>query len=130
MMKKRKLTIQDLGGLPLTKIEDQGRPSLRKFTEQENQRIAQELIAAKKRDDEKRMKPIRDIENELNQAAREHSEKLKKFFSGSLQTMAGFPIDIIPVDYVGDYPTASSVDSVADAAAQNAFKQPLASQGC
>src|SRR6267142_3610827 len=104
MMKKRKLTIQDLGRLPLTKIEDSGRPSLKKFQEEEA-RIATELIAARERsENEKRMAPIRAVENELNQAAREHSEKLKKFFSGSVQAIAGFPIEVIPCDYVGDYP--------------------------
>src|SRR5260370_21378182 len=96
--RKQKIGLYDLGRLPVTKIaNDQGRPSLKKFTEQCNREQAE--IA---------QRPIRELEQKFNQGLRENQENVREFFSKPIDELNNqYSPSAVPVDLVGDYPTAT-----------------------
>jgi hypothetical protein len=126
--KKSKLSGTDIARLPRTEVKNEsGFQTRQEFYEQE-ERERQEV---ERRQKEMQERPLRAAEDELKQAAREQTERVKKFYSLPLQAMAEFGLDFAVNDLAGDYPLHQGpVDSKSDAAAYRRFKENLASHGC
>jgi hypothetical protein len=123
-MKKRKLTIFDIGRLPTVTSESTPRYGLKQFTEQYD-REQQEIA----------LRPLREAEAKLNQAAREANSRLKKFFSLPVAEIQEFPLQTSPIDTLGDYPTRSTSGDFEEVKAQAnsvlwEFQKYLTERGC
>src|SRR5260370_5135817 len=114
--RKQKIGLYDLGRLPVTKIaNDQGRPSLKKFTEQCNREQA-----------EVAQRPTRELEQKFNEGLRENQENVREFFSKPLDDLNRYSPSAVPVDLVGDYPTSTeSITREQYAAVQLEFWETL-----
>lgn len=131
MTRRRKVV--DIYNTPLTPAKTTpGLESTKEFYAR-TQREEQEWWAAEQtRIEAERMAPVRAIERELKQAAKEQSEKIAAFYSKPLAVIAGAGVDVAPSDPVyGDYPLQDGPkDAAADAAAYREFKSDLANRGC
>jgi hypothetical protein len=123
--RKSRLTVADIGRLPLVKMPDQPRPSLKRFQQEEAREEEAARIAAESR----RLEPLRGVEQELREAAREASARIAMYWRIPIEEIQMNPVSITRVDLAGDYEIGPR-DEPAENAAWKEFQENLKSSGC
>ena len=123
--RKSRLTVADIGRLPLVKMPDQPRPSLKRFQQEEAREEETARIAAERR----RTAPLREAEQELREAAREASARIAMYWKIPIEEIQMNPVSITRVDIAGDYEIGPR-DELAENAAWKEFQENLKSSGC
>jgi hypothetical protein len=123
--RKSRLTVADIGRLPLVKMPDQPRPSLKRFQQEEAREEEAARIAAESR----RLEPLRGVEQELREAAREASARIAMYWRIPIEEIQMNPVSITRVDIAGDYEIGPR-DEPAENAAWKEFQENLKSFGC
>jgi hypothetical protein len=125
-MRKRKLSIYDIGRLPSTPVENEsGFQTRKEFFEQEEREQAR--IAAS--EERRRTAPLREAEQELREAAREASARIAMYWKIPIEEIQMNPVSITRVDIAGDYEIGPR-DEPAENAAWKEFQENLKSFGC
>src|SRR5579863_1510692 len=134
-MKKKSRTrigLLDIGRLPITPVENKsGFETRKEFYAREEREEREQQAAEQKRLDDERMKPIRELEDEIKAEAREQTLRVKKFFSQLLKTMAEFTPAEAPVDHKGNYPVrVGPRDMKKEFDVYKTFREQLSARGC
>jgi hypothetical protein len=122
--RKSRLTVADIGRLPLVKMPDQPRPSLKRFQQEEAREEEAARIAAERR----RTAPLREAERELREVAREASARIAMYWRIPIEEIQMNPVSITRVDIAGDYEIGPR-DEPAENAAWKEFQENLKSSG-
>ena len=125
-MRKRKLSIYDIGRLPSVAVENKsGFQTKKEFLEQEER----DRIAAEQSAERRRTAPLREAEMELREAAREASARIAMYWKIPIEEIQMNPVSITRVDIAGDYEIGPR-DEPAENAAWKEFQENLKSFGC
>ena len=125
-MRKRKLSIYDIGRLPSTPVENEsGFQTKKEFLEQEER----DRIAAEQSAERRRTAPLREAEMELREAAREASARLKAYWSQPLTEIQTNGLSLTPTDIAGDYEIGPR-DTEKENTAWKEFLENVKSCGC
>jgi hypothetical protein len=117
--RKTRLTVADIGRLPLVRLPDaRPRQTLKEFQAAEEARIKAE-----------ERQRLEDVSRPLKEAARLASVRIAKYWSQNLEDIKLNGIDFTPADLAGNYEMGPR-DDKAEEAAWNEFNENLASRGC
>ena len=126
MGRKSRLTLADWSRIKSTSVENKsGYQTRKEFLEQEER----ERIAAENSAERRRTAPLREVEQELREAAREASARIAMYWKIPIEEIQMNPVSITRVDIAGDYEIGPR-DEPAENAAWKEFQENLKSSGC
>lgn len=93
---KPKIGLYDLGRLPVVKLDDPGRPSLKKFQREWDAEVA-------RKQQEEMTRGLRQTQEQLLAETRDIERRVRSFYSLDLGEMGSYPVSAAPTDYVVDF---------------------------